>query len=131
VVDTLIRSSFETSEPNTRVLVRTRSLDREWLEIVVEDQSTRIPEEERRRIFRPFGQLDVEPEGRAGDLGLALPLVKRFVMAHGGLLHFGHGDPQGVAITILLPRHGPVMSGAADPDTGTGPGDGPQLRLAS
>jgi signal transduction histidine kinase len=128
VVETLARGAIQASDPGTRVLVGARSLNREWLEIVVEDQSSRLSEEERKKIFQPFGQLDPEPEGRAGDLGLALPLVKRFVMAHGGLIHIGDGDPRGVVFTILLPRLGP---GGEASDPGDEEEDGPlELRRA-
>ncbi len=103
-VECLLRDALKHSQPLSRILVRVRSVDEDWVEIAVEDRSARRADKESAILFSPFARIDPEPNGRAGDLGLGLPLVKRFVMAHGGLLHVGEAEPQGLSFRIQLPR---------------------------
>ena len=52
------------------------------LEVVISDNGPGVDEEDRERIFEPF--VSTRPGG--GGTGLGLALVRRIVVAHGGLV---------------------------------------------
>ncbi len=101
---TVLHNAIRHSEAPARIDVRTRRLDEGWGEILVHDETGRSLRAEREALDHPFAGLDPEPHGRAGDLGLGLPLVKRFVMAHGGAVLVSESRRRrGLVYRIQLP----------------------------
>ena len=86
-LDLLVRKMIQDSAEWEEVRVESRITDDDWVEVVVCGR-LQVPSEGREgeSPFCPFADLDPRPNGRSGDLGLLLPLLKRYVMAHGGLL---------------------------------------------
>ncbi len=102
-VESLVRHILSGAAPEAVVRVQSREADEGWVQVRIEDRRPQAPPEEREAAFRLFEGLDPEPQGRSGDLGLSLPLVKRYVLAHGGVLDTEELQPQGLAFQILLP----------------------------
>ena len=110
-VSSLVRRAMDRSSEGGEVFVNTRPLGKEWAEVSVEDQGPRIPREEQSALFRPFGEMDANPAGRAGDLGLALPLVQQVVMAHGGDVYAQEVGVRGLRFRALFPRKERLQAG--------------------
>ena len=126
---TLLRNAIRHSEPPARIAVSMRRLDEDWAEIAIRDETDRPAGAEREALEHPFLALDPAPSGRTGELGLGLPLVKRFVLAHGGMVQVGDAPGRGIIFRIQLPLHG---SRAADSDAAARPPAGaPPLQRAS
>ncbi|MDP2312481.1 MAG: ATP-binding protein [Pseudomonadota bacterium] len=72
------------------------------VEVVVADEGTGIPAEERARVFDPFYTT------RRGGTGLGLLLVERIARGHGGHVHVSAHAPQGTRFHLWLPREAQV-----------------------
>ena len=71
--------------------------------IVVSDDGAGMSAEAVARAFDRFGQPGITRSGERA-LGLALPLAKQFVEAHGGTIDLVSEPGQGTFITVTLPR---------------------------
>lgn len=70
--------------------------------ISVTNGGATVPEEEQRLIFEPFYRTD-RSRSRTPGYGLGLPLCKRIVEAHGGIISFQSQPGAGTTITVKLP----------------------------
>ncbi|MCG8488167.1 MAG: ATP-binding protein [Chromatiales bacterium] len=52
--------------------------------ILVEDDGSGVPEQERHRIFEPFARLDTARDRESGGVGLGLAIVRQVARWHGG-----------------------------------------------
>lgn len=66
------------------------------VELVIADTGGGVPEKELHRLFEPFYTT------KDGGTGLGLPIVRRIVDAHGGVIHAENG-PEGLVMTVTLP----------------------------
>ncbi|MBN2226568.1 MAG: PAS domain-containing protein [candidate division Zixibacteria bacterium] len=66
--------------------------------IRISDNGSGIPEEYRENIFTPFFS------GSPSGTGLGLPLARKIVTLHDGMLDFYCGDDGGTTFTITLPK---------------------------
>jgi two-component system sensor histidine kinase PilS (NtrC family) len=82
-----------------KTLVRDfRSINREGIVIVHEDEGPGIPEADRANLFLPF--FTTKEKGS----GLGLAMAQRVLDAHNGLIAAEHNRKKGVAFRIWLPR---------------------------
>ncbi|GAB4356163.1 MAG: hypothetical protein OHK0021_00460 [Bryobacter sp.] len=77
--------------------------ERIWLEIAVEDTGIGIAEDQRRRIFESFEQLDNGLARRYSGLGLGLSLTQGFTRMMGGELYIESEAQKGSCFTVVLP----------------------------
>lgn len=72
--------------------------------ISVRDEGPGFTEQEKRRLFRPFGRLGRRPTGGESSTGLGLSIARRLVELHGGrILADSPGLGQGAIFTVTLP----------------------------
>jgi PAS domain S-box-containing protein len=64
----------------------------------VQDSGPGVPEEVRKRLFRPFST------GKASGTGLGLAVARKLVEVHGGELNLVSGPDEGARFEIFLPR---------------------------
>ncbi|GEM_PF-113611 len=76
----------------------------EWVEVSVEDTGCGIPEEHIGRVFTPL--FTTRPDGT----GLGLPITRRIVEAHGGVIQIASRVGEGTTVTIALPAAPAVLS---------------------
>lgn len=70
----------------------------EGVEVAIEDRGRGLPPAVRERLFQPFAT------GRAGGVGLGLPLAHRIVGLHGGRLRLEDRPGGGTRAVIAFPR---------------------------
>lgn len=75
----------------------------EWLEIVVEDTGTGIPEDKYDEIFQSFHQLEAHMTRENNGIGLGLNITKQLVELHGGTIHVASKVGEGTRFTFTLP----------------------------
>ncbi|GFG70612.1 histidine kinase [Mycolicibacter senuensis] len=85
--------------------LRMRQLDPTHVEMVVSDQGTGIPENQRELVFERFYRSDSARAMPGSGLGLAI--VKQVVLKHGGVITIEDtvpgGDPPGTSFRMVLP----------------------------
>ena len=92
----LINNAIEASPPEGEVIVRSRK-DKQNLVVEVEDYGEGISDEKIDGILQPF--VSSKKEGT----GLGLPIVKKIVEAHGGVLQYEQQGEKGMIFRFILP----------------------------
>lgn len=75
----------------------------EFIEISVEDTGIGIAEEDKKRLFKPFEQLESPYQKRYEGTGLGLFLIKRIVEMMGGRIIVQSEKEKGSRFTIVIP----------------------------
>jgi signal transduction histidine kinase len=88
------------------VVVRAE-LERSQVAISVVDTGPGITEENQKRLFQPFQQVDSSIRRQYEGTGLGLAISKRFVEMHGGQIQLESEVNVGTTITFTLPRETP------------------------
>lgn len=79
-------------------------IDKETIEIVIEDNGPGIEEDKFEDVFRPFYRGDsARNQDEGGGVGLGLPIAMDIVHAHGGEIWLKKSDHGGLAVHISLP----------------------------
>lgn len=102
VVGNLLSNAIRFSPVGGRVRL-VLSQRRGWLVVEVVDQGPGVAAADRDRIFEPFFRGEHQPEGQLRGTGIGLSIVREYVQAHGGRVHFLHDGP-GAHVTIELPH---------------------------
>ena len=82
------------------------------VEVVVEDDGSGIPSEDRERLFEPF--VRGEGAGEVQGLGIGLAICRRIIEAHGGSIRVGAGELGGARFCFSLPRVPATRAGGED-----------------
>jgi signal transduction histidine kinase len=98
VVENLVANALKHSEGPVTVWIRVRSGD-EGAELVVEDDGSGIPAEERARVFEPFHRGVTAAPGT----GLGLSIVAGFVDLHGGRVEVEDRPGGGASFRVTFP----------------------------
>ena len=78
-------------------------LHRNFIEISVEDTGIGISEEDQKRLFQPFQQLDTTLTKKYPGTGLGLHLCKKFVELHGGRIWVESEVERGSRFSFTIP----------------------------
>jgi two-component system osmolarity sensor histidine kinase EnvZ len=74
----------------------------EW-RLIIDDDGSGIPENERESVFKPFYRLDSSRNHETGGTGLGLSIVRDSVHNHGGKIHLDSSPYGGLRIFVNLP----------------------------
>lgn len=86
-----------------RVEITLRALPDGAVRIEVSDDGQGLPEALRTKVLEPFVKADPSRGASEGGFGLGLAIVHEVVRRHGGTLTLNPRDPNGLAVTIVLP----------------------------
>jgi signal transduction histidine kinase len=100
-VKNLLRNAHR--HATSRVLMRGECGDGES-RIVVEDDGSGVPEQERQRIFEPFARLDSARDRESGGVGLGLAIVNQIARWHGGRVWVETSSLGGACFIIAWPE---------------------------
>ncbi|MEO5373318.1 MAG: PAS domain-containing protein [Alphaproteobacteria bacterium] len=104
VVTNLLMTMVRHAAEGGTVTLSTRRELEGTLAIVVSADALVIPQADLDRLMEPFARLDVPRRPADTGGGLALPLVRRFMEAHGGTFTLQARPKQGVVATATFPR---------------------------
>jgi signal transduction histidine kinase len=102
IVTNLIENARKYSPKNTTVLVTLSSHESEF-ELVIEDEGSGIPSEEREAIFKKFYRSGNEDTRKAKGTGLGLYLVHFFVKSLKGTIQVVEGKKSGARFELRFP----------------------------
>jgi len=99
VLINLMRNAIEAmrDSPQKQLVVRTRQISPEWLQIEVEDTGPGISDEVAPQLFQPF--VTTKPNG----MGIGLSISRRIIESHGGELTVKRNAAGGATFTFSLP----------------------------
>lgn len=102
-VDNILRNAIRFSPQGGKLDVSSHLTSDGAIEIAIQDEGPGVPEEELKRIFDPFAQVDSARDHASGGYGIGLALVHRIVELHDGIIEASNQSP-GLRITMRLPR---------------------------
>ncbi len=91
----IVKNACEASTEGTEVLIELVDQDASY-KLVVSDQGTGIPDDQKERIFEPFFT------GKSKGTGLGLTLTKKIIEAHMGQMEVKNNRPTGTKIEIVF-----------------------------
>lgn len=100
-VDNIVRNALRFSSHGQRVTVVLTRID-QLFQIEVSDQGPGVEESKLSSIFDPFVRVKSAMSGKGYGLGLAI--TRKVVLAHGGQVDARNGEPEGLIITLRIPR---------------------------
>jgi len=100
----LLDNAVAYSPERTRVVVSTRQVSAQVIELSVTDQGIGIPERDLERIFERFYRVDPARSRVTGGTGLGLAIVKHVTAAHGGKVTVSSKEGAGSTFTLRLPN---------------------------
>ncbi len=110
VMFNLLSNAVKFSPPRATVVIEAAMIPRaesrlgvESVRVDVVDRGIGIRPEDQEAIFEEFRQLDEGANRRFQGTGLGLPLARRLVELHGGVLTVRSAPGQGSTFTVLLP----------------------------
>ncbi len=102
VVDNLLSNAIKFSPPNSTIQVRMERAPAHY-SVLVRDQGPGIPEGERHKLFKDFGQTSVRPTAGEKSTGLGLAICKRIMESHGGSIAAENVPAGGSVFRITFP----------------------------
>jgi two-component system phosphate regulon sensor histidine kinase PhoR len=106
VLINLVDNAIKYTPAGGRVVVRAaalRDVERELVEIAVDDTGPGIPAHDIPRLTERFFRVDKARSRALGGTGLGLAIVKHIVQAHGGWLEISSSVGQGTTARFALP----------------------------
>ncbi len=71
--------------------------------VTVDDDGPGIPEDQYKNVFKPFFRLDKSRSLNQSGIGLGLAIVEDVINSHGGNIHLGKSNYNGLQVKISLP----------------------------
>ena len=99
----LLDNAVAYSPDKTKVVVTTKRVSADAVELSVTDQGIGIPERDLERIFERFYRVDPARSRVTGGTGLGLAIVKHVTAAHGGMVTVRSKEGAGSTFTLRLP----------------------------
>ncbi len=90
------------SEGNIKITARECASDKNWIEILVEDDGPGIPMKYREKVFQVFQTL--EPRDKTENTGVGLAIVKKITEKQGGRIEILSLNELGTTFKILWPN---------------------------
>jgi two-component system sensor histidine kinase KdpD len=94
----ILENAAKFSPPGSEITIQSARWH-DTVQVRVADQGTRIPPEDRERVFEPF----VRGDGEAAGTGLGLAIARAVVVAHGGTIRIDDAPGGGTAVVFRLP----------------------------
>ncbi len=101
VMINLVNNAIKFTEKG-RIAIRLVKKDEEHVLITVKDSGIGIPPDKLEVIFQEFTQVDTSATRKAGGTGLGLPISRRLVEMHGGLLWAESSGVSGEGSTFFV-----------------------------
>ena len=102
VLDNLLTNAIKFTPPGSKIHIRLKRINKR-VQVSVRDEGPGIKEEERDKLFLPFGKLSSKPTGGEGGTGLGLAIAKKMVDAHHGEMKVNSATGKGTEFSFEIP----------------------------
>jgi two-component system sensor histidine kinase GlrK len=102
VMDNLFSNACKFSPHGGEIKV-SLELNKELIELVVEDEGPGIPEQEREQIFEAFYQGEIQNSSHVEGSGLGLAIAREYIKAHNGTIEAVSKNGQGACFIVKVP----------------------------
>jgi two-component system sensor histidine kinase VicK len=103
VLDNLVSNAIKYTADEGSIQIVAQPLNREFLEISVQDTGVGIPKKDLDRIFERFYRVDKARSRNMGGTGLGLSIAREIIKAHGGTITLDSEYGQGTRVSFTLP----------------------------
>ena len=103
IIINLVNNAIKFSKDEGGTVITTATKDGDMVSISVSDTGIGIKEDEIRKLFTPFMQLDMGYTRKHGGSGLGLAITKQLVELHGGKIWVESKYGEGTTFTFTLP----------------------------
>jgi two-component system sensor histidine kinase VicK len=103
VLDNLVSNAIKYTADEGSIQILARPVERDYLEISVQDTGVGIPKKDLERIFERFYRVDKARSRNMGGTGLGLSIAREIIKAHGGIITLDSEYGQGTRVTFTLP----------------------------
>jgi PAS domain S-box-containing protein len=103
IVINLLSNAIKFTPEDGEVTIHTEVDEKGCLHIIVRDTGIGMDEDGLTTAMEPFGQAEGALSGKFEGTGLGLPLTRRLVEAHGGVLEIESRPRMGTTVTVCLP----------------------------
>jgi two-component system sensor histidine kinase VicK len=103
VLDNLVSNAIKYTADEGSIEIVAQPLNREFLEIMVQDTGVGIPKKDLDRIFERFYRVDKARSRNMGGTGLGLSIAREIIKAHGGTITLDSEYGQGTRVSFTLP----------------------------
>ncbi|SEC29835.1 cell wall metabolism sensor histidine kinase WalK [Paenibacillus sp. GP183] len=103
VLDNLVSNAIKYTADEGSIQIVARPLNRDFLEISVQDTGVGIPKKDLDRIFERFYRVDKARSRNMGGTGLGLSIAREIIKAHGGTITLDSEYGQGTRVSFTLP----------------------------
>jgi signal transduction histidine kinase len=100
----LLTNAIKYTEPGGRVRLKVEQAPDQGVTFSVEDNGIGMSTDEIAIALEPFGQIDAGLTRKHDGVGLGLPLTKRLVELHGGVMEIKSMRGEGTVVTVRLPE---------------------------
>jgi signal transduction histidine kinase len=99
----LLSNAIKFNNTGGKVLIETGRVNPDSFTLTVTDNGIGISQEDQKRLFIPFMQVDASTTRRHEGSGLGLALTKTLIELHGGRIEVESEVGQGTSFTVTLP----------------------------
>jgi signal transduction histidine kinase len=110
----VVRNALANAVRHAASRVEVTLVERETVELMIDDDGPGIPTADRERVFERFVRLDEARAQADGGTGLGLAIAHDIVVAHGGAIAIADAPLGGVRVIITLPVSGQKSSRRVD-----------------
>ncbi|MBP1994635.1 cell wall metabolism sensor histidine kinase WalK [Paenibacillus eucommiae] len=103
VLDNLVSNAIKYTADEGTIHILARPVDKDLLQISVQDTGIGIPKKDLERIFERFYRVDKARSRNMGGTGLGLSIAREIIKAHGGAISLESEFGQGTKVVFTLP----------------------------